>query len=70
MHHRLGYDVPERTGFGGLWSAMEGRRDEPSTTVAAPRTVVARSEGATRASVRSSIAAFLAATAPADDVAA
>ena len=27
MHHRLGFDLPERTGFGGLWSAIDAADD-------------------------------------------
>lgn len=69
MHHRLGYDLPERTGFGGLWSSLD-RRPADAPASEAPRHVVATSAGATSAQVRSSIAAFLAATASTEYVAA
>lgn len=68
--HQLGFDLPERTGLGGLWA---GLGDEPrGRSAPAPETrhVVATSTGATSASVRRSIAAFLAANAPADHAAA
>lgn len=56
MHHRLGYDLPERTGFGGLWSAM----DEVPASVAAPieRHVIARSDGARSPVVQAHLDAF------------
>ena len=73
MHHRLGYDLPERIGFGGLWSAM----DEPAASVASvtiERHVVARSDGARSPMVRAHLDAFRLALAGldagADDVAA
>jgi len=70
MHHRLGYDLPERSGFDGLWSAMDNRTDNAPAAATAPRHVVATSVGARSAHVRSALASFLAATAPVEDVAA
>lgn len=70
MHHRLGYDLPDRTGFGGLWSAMDVRPEDEPAAVEAPRQVVAHSDGATCRQVRASIAAFFAVHAVPDHLAA
>ena len=60
--HQLGFELPERTGFGGLWETVAAE-----ATAAPPRTagdvesepeVVAHSEGAASARTRRTIAAF------------
>jgi hypothetical protein len=58
--HQLGFELPERSGFGGLWSAMDVRDDEPVARVATeePRHWVARSTGARSARVRAAIQAL------------
>ena len=61
MHHRLGFELPERTGFGGLWSAMDPVDDDDVPAPAAneePRHWVARSHGASRPQVRKAILAL------------
>jgi hypothetical protein len=58
MHHRLGYDLPERTGFGGLWSAMDEDRVPAPASPAIERHVVARSAGARSPMVRAHLDAF------------
>ena len=68
--HQLGFELPERTGFGGLWSAIDDAPAERTATPAAARHVVATSAGARSPAVRRAIAAFLTTTAPAEDVAA
>jgi hypothetical protein len=67
MHH-LGYDLPERTGFGGLWSAMD-EAPAPRISAVIERHVVARSDGASSPVVRTCLAAFRAALAGVDAVA-
>lgn len=73
MHH-LGYELPERTGFGGLWSAMDEPGGAPVASVTVERHVVARSAGAGSPAVQARLAAFRAALAElevgAEDVAA
>ena len=59
VHHRLGYEQPDRAGFGGLWSAMDAETDRPAVTVV-ERHVVARSDGPRSAEVRAGVAAFAA----------
>jgi hypothetical protein len=63
--HQLGYELPERTGFGGLWDAIA--ESTHTETGAIRRTagdlesepvVVAVCEGATSRSTRAVIAAF------------
>jgi hypothetical protein len=62
VHHHLGFEQPQRDGFGGLWSIL----DAPTATSAAegatdeePRHHVARSTGATAPGVAAAVAALL-----------
>ena len=60
MHHHLGFDLPERSGFGGLWSVLEAAPDAGgAAAVAEPRHHVARSTGAADPDVNAAVAAFL-----------
>jgi hypothetical protein len=63
--HQLGYELPERTGFGGLWDAIA--ESAQTETGAARRTAgdleceptfVARSDGPSSTATRTLIAAF------------
>jgi hypothetical protein len=63
--HQLGFELPERTGFGGLWDAIAEAAE--TETGAVRRTagdlecepvVVAVCDGPTSASTRATIAAF------------
>ena len=65
MHH-LGYDLPERTGFDGLWSAMDEPTSAPLASAAVERHVIARSDGASSPVVRTRLVAFRAALAALD----
>ena len=58
--HQLGFELPDRTGFGGLWSAMDERpAEEPVAPVAREtRHWVTRSTGARSAHVRAAIRAL------------
>ena len=59
--HQLGYELPERTGFGGLWEAVAEAAEIVHTTAGdleCEPHVVARSAGATAADHRAAIAAF------------
>ena len=60
MHHRLGFDLPERTGFGGLWSAMDPVEDDVPAPAAhdEPRHWVTRSHGTKRPQVQRAILAL------------
>ena len=61
MHHHLGYEQPERTGFGGLWEAVAEATETPVRTagdVEFEPEVVATCEGASSARTRALIAAF------------
>jgi hypothetical protein len=67
MHHRLGYDLPERTGFGGLWAAIdEAAVDEDGAAVRRPTageiecepTLVAVSDGPSSPVARRAVDAF------------
>ena len=57
--HQLGFDLPDRSGFDGMWSSMGAG---PATTAPAAsdgvRHPVTRSEGATSAAVRAALASF------------
>jgi hypothetical protein len=63
--HQLGFELPERTGFGGLWDAIA---ESTSTETGAVRrtagdvecepTVVAVCDGPTSTATRATIAAF------------
>lgn len=64
MHH-LGYELPERTGFGGLWSAMD-EAPAPEVSAVVERQVIARSAGAGSPAVRARLATFRAALADVD----
>jgi hypothetical protein len=59
--HQLGYELPERTGFGGLW-AENALADEIVHATAGDLEcepeIVAHCEGATSAVTRNAIAAF------------
>ena len=59
--HQLGYELPERTGFGGLWEAVAEAAERPHRTAgdveSAPE-VVARCDGAASPAARRAIAAF------------
>jgi hypothetical protein len=59
--HQLGFELPERTGFGGLWAAVAEAGEGVHATVgdveSAPE-VVARCEGATSGDTRAAIASF------------
>jgi hypothetical protein len=57
MHHQ-GYDLPERTGFGGLWSAMAEEITPAPTSTAIERHVIARSDGPRSPMVRAHLDAF------------
>ena len=63
VHHHLGFDLPERAGFGGLWSALEAPPAPVSLEVRHP---VASSSGASSPAVRAAVAAFVAAIADTD----
>lgn len=62
VHHRLGFELPERTGFGGLWSAIDAAGDDERRTAPAAggeeRHPVATSHGARSVAVRRRLAAF------------
>jgi hypothetical protein len=56
--HRMGFELPERTGFGGLWSAMDETGEAAPLSAAVERHVVARSDGARSPLVRARLGAF------------
>ena len=60
--HQLGFELPDRTGFGGLWSAMDERPDDEAQaapTASAPqRHLVTVSRGPRSRRVRTAIAAL------------
>lgn len=56
--HRMGFELPERTGFGGLWSAMDEQRDTAPVSATIERHVVARSDGPRSPLVRARLDAF------------
>ena len=59
--HQLGYELPERQGFGGLWEAVaeaaEGRHRTAGDVESEPE-VIARCEGPTSIRTRRAIEAF------------
>lgn len=59
--HQLGYELPERTGFGGLWEAVaeaaEAKHRTAGDVESAPE-VVAHCDGPTSAQTRRSLDAF------------
>jgi hypothetical protein len=64
--HQLGYELPERAGFGGLWEAV-AEAAESATSAGGHRTagevesepeIVAHSDGPSSARTRAVIAAF------------
>ena len=59
--HQLGFDLPERTGFGGLWSAMDDDHDAPAPRAPATRHHLATSDGPSSPEVRRALRAFRAA---------
>ena len=59
--HQLGYELPERTGFGGLWEAVAEAAETKHRTagdVESEPEVVAQCEGATSTETRRAIDAF------------
>ena len=61
--HQLGYELPERTGFAGLWDAVAEAAEADVVHVTAgdvecEAQVVARCDGAAEADHRAAIAAF------------
>jgi hypothetical protein len=71
--HQLGYELPERDGFGGLWEAVAEAAQGPQRTagdVECEPEVVAHCEGPTSARTRRAIDAFRRACCETDDVAA
>ena len=63
--HQLGYDLPERTGFGGLWDAMaESAETETGAVrrtagdVECEPTLVAVCDGPASPATRATVAAF------------
>lgn len=63
MHHHLGFEPPERSGFDGLWSALaapvENGRAPHRAEGADERHHVARSHGSSSPAVTSAVAALL-----------
>ena len=59
--HQLGYELPERQGFGGLWEAVaeaaEGKHRTAGDVESEPE-LVARCDGPTSIRTRHAIAAF------------
>jgi hypothetical protein len=59
--HQLGYELPERQGFGGLWEAVaeaaEGRHRTAGAVESEPE-LVARCEGPTSIQTRRALDAF------------
>ena len=59
--HQLGYELPERTGFGGLWEAVADTAETKHRTAGdleSEPEVVARCDGPTSAGTRRAIEAF------------
>lgn len=58
--HQLGFELPERSGFGGLWSAMDPVENEVPAPASneEPRHWVTRSHGPSRPQVRQAILAL------------
>ena len=63
--HQLGYELPDRTGFGGLWDAMAesmvtetGAVRRTAGEVECEPTLVATCDGPTSPATRSAVAAF------------
>jgi len=63
--HQLGYELPERQGFGGLWEAMAesavtetGALRRTAGDVECEPTLVAVSRGAGSSTTRAAVAAF------------
>jgi hypothetical protein len=59
--HTLGYELPERTGFGGLWEAVAEATESNHRTagdVESEPEVVAQCEGPTSPRTREAIEAF------------
>lgn len=59
--HQLGYELPERTGFGGLWEAVADAAEHAQPTLGALESapeVVARCDGATSPRARVALEAF------------
>jgi hypothetical protein len=59
--HQLGYELPERTGFAGLWQAVDDAAEVVHATagdVECEAHLVARCDGAAEADHRAAIAAF------------
>lgn len=63
MHHHLGFELPERTGLDGLWSALaapvENGRTSPRAAAAAERHHVARSHGSSSPAVTAAVGELL-----------
>lgn len=60
--HQLEFDLPERTGFGGLWSAMDDDHQAPAEQAPVARHHLATSEGASSPEVLRALQAFRSAT--------
>ncbi|HUP87038.1 MAG TPA: hypothetical protein VM143_15395 [Acidimicrobiales bacterium] len=59
--HQLGYELPERTGFGGLWAEAAVEKESVDATAGAlecERQLVAHCEGATSVRARDAISSF------------
>ena len=59
--HQLGYELPERTGFGGLWESVAEAAETVHVTAGdleSEPTLIAECDGPTSAGTRAAIAAF------------
>ena len=59
--HQMGYELPERTGFGGLWEAVADSAEATYRTAGdleCEPEVIARCDGPTSLATRRALAAF------------